>query len=171
MSTPWPPPEIRLAVESDASAIAAIYNTYVRDSVVTFEEMPVADAEIARRLAELLAAGYPWFVAEAENGVLGYAYASPWRTRRGYRFSAESTVYLAPGQGGRGIGTALYGRLCAALRDQGIHAVMGGIALPNEASVALHEKVGFRKVAHFQQTGFKFGRWVDVGYWELLLGS
>lgn len=171
MSTSWPPPEIRLAVEGDARAIAAIYNHYVRDSVVTFEETPVTDAEIARRLAELLAAGYPWFVADAEAGVVGYAYASPWRTRSGYRFSAEATVYLAPGLGGRGLGTALYTRLCAVLRDRGMHAVMGGIALPNEASVALHEKVGFRKVAHFQQTGFKFGRWVDVGYWELLLGS
>jgi L-amino acid N-acyltransferase YncA len=137
--------------------------------VVTFEEEPVAAAEMARRMAEVQAVSLPWLVAEREGTVAGYAYATPWRTRPAYRFSAELTVYVAPDQGGRGLGSALYARLLAAARDRGLHAVMGGIALPNEASVRLHEKLGFEKVAHFREAGFKFGRWVDVGYWQLLL--
>jgi L-amino acid N-acyltransferase YncA len=102
---------------------------------------------------------------------VGYASASPWKSRSGYRFSAEITVYVEPGQEGRGIGSALYGALFPMLQARGVHAVIGGIALPNDASVALHEKFGMRKVAHFQETGYKHGRWIDVGYWERILDA
>jgi L-amino acid N-acyltransferase YncA len=162
---------VRAAAAADAAAVARIYNHYVAETVVTFEEEPVAAAEMARRMAEVQAASLPWLVAEREGAVAGYAYATPWRTRRSYRFAAELTVYIAPGLGGRGLGSALYRQLLAAARDRGLHAVMGGIALPNEASVRLHEKLGFEKVAHFREVGFKFGRWVDVGYWQLLLAG
>jgi len=110
-----------------------------------------------------------WFVAERAGEVVGYSYATSWRPRAAYRHSAETTVYLAPGEAGRGIGSALYQYLISALSDQQIHAIIGGIALPNPASVALHEKFGFHKVAHFEQVGFKLGRWVDVGYWQRIL--
>ena len=100
---------------------------------------------------------------------MGYAYATAWRVRRGYRYSTEVTVYVDPGAGGRGIGSLLYTDLIAALQERGIHAAMGGIALPNDASVALHEKFGFKKVAHFEQVGVKFDRWIDVGYWQRIL--
>lgn len=163
------PPEdttIRDATPSDAAALAAIYNHYVRETVVTFEEEPVAAEEMARRLEEVLSASLPWLAAEEEGRVVGYAYATRWKARSGYRFSAEVTVYLAPDRGGRGIGSKLYGELFPRLEARGIHAVMGGIALPNEASVALHEKFGLRKVAEFKEVGFKFGRWIDVGYWQ-----
>lgn len=126
-------------------------------------------AEFARRLAAVQDASLPWLVAGLEGTIAGYAYATRWRERRGYRFSAEVTGYVTPERAGQGVGTALYARLLAELRERGFHAVLGGIALPNESSVALHEKFGFRKVAHFEQTGFKFDRWIDVGYWELLL--
>lgn len=161
--------KIREATPSDAAAIAEIYNHYVDETVVTFEEEPVPAAEIARRIEEVRSASLPWLVAEEGQGVAGYAYATRWRTRSGYRFSAEVTVYLAPGHAGRGIGSKLYEQLFPLLQARGVHAVMGGIALPNEASVALHEKLGMRKVAHFEQVGFKFGRWIDVGYWQLIL--
>jgi len=107
--------------------------------------------------------------AEEDGVVTGYAYASAWKTRSAYRFSVESTVYVAADHCGRGIGTRLYRALIAALREQNVHYVTGGIALPNPASVALHERLGFRKNGHFSEVGFKFGRWVDVGYWELIL--
>ena len=160
---------VRIAAAGDAEAVAGIYNHYVARTVVTFEEEPVPAGEISRRIAEVQAAALPWLVAEREGAAVGFAYAAPWRARRAYRFSTEVTVYVAPERGGRGIGSALYAHLLAGLRDRNIHSVMGGIALPNEASVALHEKFGFKKVAHFEQAGFKLDRWVDVGYWQRIL--
>jgi L-amino acid N-acyltransferase YncA len=162
-------PSIRPATAADAEAIARIYNHYIAHTIVTFEEEAVDAAEMARRIADVQAASLPWLVVEDEGGIQGYAYATKWRPRRAYRFSAEVTVYLAPDESGRGLGTLLYTHLIAALRARDFHALIGGIALPNDASVALHEKLGFRKVAHFEQTGFKFDRWIDVGYWELIL--
>lgn len=161
---------IRAATAGDAGAMAAIYNHYVLETIVTFEEEPVAPEEMARRIAEVQAAGLPWLVAEEGGLAAGYAYATPWRSRFGYRFSVEVTVYTAPGQEGRGVGSRLYGELLPLLEAKGLHAAMGGIALPNDASVALHEKFGFQKVAHFRESGIKFGRWIDVGYWQRVLG-
>jgi phosphinothricin acetyltransferase len=103
-----------------------------------------------------------------EGRVLGYAYASKWRARPGYRHAVESSVYVDHGQRGRGLGLALYRALLARLEGR-FHAIIGGIALPNAASIALHERLGFRQVACFPEVGHKFGAWVDVGYWQLTL--
>ncbi len=157
---------IRSAEPADADAVARIYNYYVTDTVATFEEEPVAELEMAHRIGDVQAASLPWLVAAADRQIVGYAYAAPWRTRPAYRFSVEVTVYLAAGLTGAGIGSRLYDELFAMLQTRGIHAAIGGIALPNDASVALHQKFGMRKVAHFGQVGWKFGRWVDVGYWQ-----
>jgi phosphinothricin acetyltransferase len=157
---------IRMAAASDAAALAKIYNHYVRETIVTFEEELVSDVEMARRLADVQAASLPWLVAEEDGGVVGYACARPWKPRRGYRFSTEVSIYLDASQGGRGLGTLLYAQLLSELRTRGVHAAMGGIALPNDASVKLHERLGFEKVAHFREVGSKFGEWIDVGYWE-----
>ncbi len=159
---------IRDATTADAPCIAAIYNHYVRETVVTFEEDPVADYEMARRIAETMVA-YPWLVWEDGGGVAAYACASSWKRRSAYRFAAESTIYAAPDATGRGIGSQLYPALIGAMRLRGLHCAIGGIALPNPASIALHEKLGFVPIGRFRQVGFKFGRWVDVGYWELVL--
>jgi len=163
------PAAIRAAASSDSSALAAIYNHYVAETVITFEEKPIHPDEMARRIEDVRSASLPWLVAEENGQVVGYAHASPWKTRSAYRFSVEITVYVAPGNVGHGIGSMLYSDLFSNLQTLGIHAVIGGIALPNEPSVALHEKFGLKKVAHFQQVGFKFNRWVDVGYWERIL--
>ena len=160
---------IRTATAEDAGALASIYNHYVAHTVVTFEEEPVAAGEMRRRMEEVFASSLPWLVAEFEGRIGGYAYATKWKARSAYRFSVETTVYLADGLGKQGLGTRLYDELFRRLKGQGIHAAIGGIALPNDASVALHEKFGMRKVAHFEQVGFKFGKWVDVAYWERLL--
>jgi L-amino acid N-acyltransferase YncA len=124
---------------------------------------------MARRIEETHSASLPWLVAEREGRIVGYAYATKWRVRKGYRFSAEVSAYVDPGYPGMGIGSRLYEKLLPVLQERGIHAVMGGIALPNEASVAFHEKFGFSKVAHFKEVGFKFGKWIDVGYWQRTL--
>ena len=161
---------IRECTTADAAAICAIYNPYVRETVITFEEAPVSAAEMAQRIAEVTAR-LPWLVAEEQGAVVGYAYATPWKVRSAYRFSVEATVYVAPGHMGRGVGTELYRALLAGLRPLGVHCAVGGIALPNEASVALHEKLGFKKIGQFVEIGRKFDRWVDVGYWELILAD
>lgn len=165
------PISIRPATPDDAAAICAIYNPYVAATTISFEEDAVSAADMAERIAEVQRAGLPWLVAQEERRVLGYAYATRWRARPAYRSSVESTVYTGADVSGRGVGTLLYGALLDELRQRGVHMVIGGIAQPNERSVALHEKMGFRKVAHFSEVGRKLGRWVDVGYWELRLGD
>ncbi len=153
----------------DAEKIASIYNHYVVRTTITFEENPVLPEEMAARIGEITQ-NLPWLVSEHDDAGLGYAYASRWKSRCAYRHAVEASVYLDPSATGRGLGTELYVALISQLRERGMHAVIGGVALPNPASVALQEKLGFEKVAHFKQVGWKLGRWIDVGYWELLLG-
>jgi len=165
-------PQIRLAKLPDSSAIARIYNNYITNTTITFEEVPIARQVFEERLAALLSAGLPWLIIESGGKVVGFAYASPWKDRRGYRFSVETSIYLEPDYLGGGLGTLLYRSLLDELRQRGVvHSLIGGIALPNEASVRLHEKLGFKKVAHFSEVGYKFDRWIDVGYWQLLLSQ
>jgi phosphinothricin acetyltransferase len=162
------PVALRPARAADAEAVAAIYNHYVRETVITFEEVEVSAAAMADRMAAVQALPLPWLVAESGTRIVGYAYADRWRTRSAYRFSVESSVYLDPEHTGLGIGGRLYGALLPALGELGVHAVIAGITLPNAPSVALHERFGFVKVAHFAEVGRKFGRWLDVGYWQVL---
>lgn len=160
---------IRGASAVDAAAIARIYNYYVQNTVITFEEEPVAAEAMATRMAEIENGALPWLVAELDDAVVGYACATKWKVRSAYRNSVETTIYLEQGHEGRGIGTRLYAELLSLLRAKGLHVAIGGAALPNAASVALHEKLGFERVATFRQVGFKHDKWVDVAYWQLLL--
>lgn len=162
---------IRPALISDCDAIAAIYNHYVLHTTVTFEEAAITRAEMISRWRDVADAHLPYLVAEESGEVRGYAYAGKWKVRSGYRFSVEISVYLSKAHTGRGLGSALYGELFPLLQQRGIHAVMGGIALPNDASIALHERFNMRKVAHFDEVGFKFDQWIAVGYWQRLLGE
>lgn len=162
---------IRDARPEDSSQIADIYNHYVRDTAITFETDPVTASEMATRLEHIQSHRLPWLVAEENGQLLGYAYASPWRSRAAYRQSVEVTVYLRRDCHGHGWGARLYHPLFKGLRNRAIHTAIGGIALPNAASVALHEKFGMEKVAHFKAVGCKFDRWIDVGYWQCLLDS
>lgn len=160
---------IREATGADAAAIAAIYNPYVLTTAISFEEEAVGVDAMAQRIADVHAAGLPWLVLEDADGIAGYAYATKWRVRQAYRYSVETTVYLAQGRAGGGLGMRLYQALLERLRAAGVHLAIGGITLPNPASVALHEKAGFVAAARFTEVGFKFGRWIDVGYWQLRL--
>lgn len=161
--------KIRPASERDAAELADIYNYYVSNTYISFETEPVAAEQMAQRIAETIVTPLPWLIAEASEGIVGYAYATRWKRRRAYRFSVESAIYMDPEHTRQGIGDPLYSTLVDAIRSMSIHSVIGGIALPNEGSVRLHERLGFKKVGHLEQVGYKFGRWVDVGYWQLLL--
>jgi L-amino acid N-acyltransferase YncA len=160
---------VRSAGSEDAAQIAAIYNHYVLTSAITFEEEPVAPAEMASRIREVQASSLPWLVATHDDGIVGYAYGGKWRGRAAYRFAAEVSIYVREGLGHGGIGTALYSQLLPALKACGMHAVIGGFALPNDASLRLHQKFGFEQVAHLKEVGFKFDRWIDVTYWQVIL--
>jgi phosphinothricin acetyltransferase len=162
---------IRDAEKGDSDAIAHLYNHYIENTAISFEEKPVSGAVIQQRIESVQSAGLPWIVAVEDDTVMGYAYATKWKERSAYRFAVESSVYLAKQAHGRGLGASLDETLFAKLRESGIQTVIGGITLPNPASVALHEKMGMKKVAQFEKVGFKFGQWHDVGYWQLNLTS
>jgi phosphinothricin acetyltransferase len=154
---------IRLAGEDDAAALAAIYRPYVEDSRISFEESAPDAAEMARRMRGDL---YPWLLAEDEGRTLGYAASSAFRARPAYRWVVETGLYLAADAQGRGIGRALLSQLLDLLTRQGFVSAVGAIALPNDASVALHEKLGFTHSGTYREVGFKLGEWIDVGLWQ-----
>jgi len=161
---------IRAATSDDAAAISEIYAPYVQASAVSFEAEPPDRDEIVARMS----AGsdlYPWLAAEEEGALLGYAYGAAFRTRHAYRFTVEASVYLRAEAQGRGVGRMLYAPLLDLLERQGFTQAIGAIALPNEASVMLHERLGFRHAGTYRQVGFKFGRWWDVGLWQRALAE
>ncbi|MDN0085133.1 N-acetyltransferase family protein [Crenobacter sp. SG2305] len=160
---------IRPATAADAAAIAAIYAHYVANTTISFEEQVPTEAEMAQRLAATTSQGLPWLALEEDGRLLGYAYGGVWKGRSAYRHTVEASVYLDPAAGGRGLGSRLYQALFDLLREQGMHTVIASIALPNPASVALHERFGFAPAGRFSEVGRKFGQWHDVGYWQLLL--
>lgn len=159
---------IRAVKLEDANEIAEIYNYYILNSCVTFEEIPVSIEEMSQRI-QSAPSKFPWLVYEKDKKIIGYAYASVWKPRSAYKHTVECTVYLKTEVTKNGIGSLLYKELITQLTDLGFHAVIGGISLPNEASIALHEKFGFEKIAQFKEVGYKFKKWIDVGYWELLI--
>jgi len=159
---------IRNVSLDDARAICNIYNYYILNSISTFELQPVSVEEIVKRIKRVKVK-YPWIVYENDSEILGYAYADEWKTRKAYAHTVESTVYLKDGESGRGIGNKLYKFLLDELKKLDIHAVIGGISLPNDASIKLHEKLGFEKIARFKEVGNKFNKWIDVGYWQLII--
>ena len=154
---------IRLAVADDAASLASIYRPYVEESRISFEEVAPGSAEMADRMRGEL---YPWFVADEDGRILGYAASSAFRTRPAYRWIVETGVYLSPEAQGRGIGAALLLRLLDTLTRQGFVSAVGAIALPNDASVALHEKLGFTRSGTYRGVGYKMGEWLDVGLWQ-----
>jgi len=159
---------IRLCQPADAEQICAIYNFYIETSIVTFEETKIDLVEMLKRI-EAICTQYPFFVAIDNDEIVGYAYATQWKERSAYSRSVESTVYIKNNQHMKGIGFTLYKKLIEELKLRNLHCVIAGISLPNAASGALHEKLGFKKVAHFHEVGRKFNEWIDVGYWELLI--
>jgi L-amino acid N-acyltransferase YncA len=157
---------IRPARPDDAAAIAAIYAAEVTGGTATFELDPPDAAAMARRMER----GLPWLVWD-EGGVRAYAYAAPWNARAAYRWTVETTIYVAADAQRRGIGRRLYAALLDALTAQGFTQAIAQIALPGPGSVALHEALGFRAAGRIARVGWKHGRWIDVGFWQRALAD
>jgi L-amino acid N-acyltransferase YncA len=162
--------QIRFGRPDDGAAVAAIYEPYVLNTAISFEDTPPTSGEMSERITATLAT-CPFLVLEEQGVVLGYAYAGPHRASPAYRWSMDVTVYAASDAQRRGVGRALYKELLDQLTRQGFHAAFAGIALPNDKSVGLHEAVGFKHLGTYQEVGFKFGKWHDVGWWRLPLNE
>lgn len=162
---------IRLGSEGDASPIAALYAPIVLETTISFELDPPAAAEMARRIATVLRDNRPWLVCVSGPDLLGYAYAGRYRERAAYNWSVESSVCVAPIARGCGIGRGLYESLLAVLALQGFRRVYAALALPNQASVALHRAAGFEPVGTFREAGYKQGQWQDVEWWQRRLDA
>jgi len=159
---------VRPATVEDLAAIARIENEAIEHTYAHFGTTPVT-AEETRRAFELAHERYPWYVAEIDGAIVGFARCGPWKTREAYRLTTEVGVYVDPGWQGKGIGKALYEQMFPAMEKAGLHTVLAGIALPNDASVRLHESFGMTHVGALPQVGFKHGEWRDVGYWAKTL--
>ncbi|HEX9933914.1 MAG TPA: GNAT family N-acetyltransferase [bacterium] len=158
-------PIVRDVQTADAERICEIYGHYVLHTTATFEIAPPGTEEMIRRIRRVLEK-HAWLVAEEGGIVIGYAYGSTFKERAAYAYSTEVTVYVDENRRGGGVGKLLFGRLLDRLQSLGLVQAIGGIALPNPASVRLHERFGFEKVAHLRRVGYKLGRWIDVGYWQ-----
>ena len=159
---------IREATPRDARAIVEIYNEYIERGVETFETEPLSEEEMRARVVAI-AADYPYLVYEEGGEVIGYCYAHEWKERAAYSKTLETTVYLHPAFKRQGIGNALMRALIEECRKSGFHALIACITDDNKGSIALHEQLGFRQVSHFKEVGYKFGRWLGVVDYELLL--
>ena len=159
---------IRPVEIADCKAITDIYNYYIETTVITFEETPLSVPEMQDRVNEIRAL-FPYLVYEEDGEILGYAYVDAFHSRSAYRFTLEDSIYLRNGRQGKGMGRALLNELLNQVKKRGAHSIMAKITLPNERSVKLHEAFGFKNVGTLKEVGRKFDKWLDVGYWELIL--
>jgi len=159
---------IRAVNIEDAKELVEIYNFYVINTVVNFDEKPVSLSSFIEKI-KLITSNYPFIIFEENNEILGYAYGSRFRPRPAYNATVESTVYVKNGAHGKQIGSKLYAELLELLKQQNFKSVLGVLTIPNPASVKLHEKFGFKQVAHLKDVGFKFEEWLDVGIFQLTL--
>ena len=155
----------------DAADIAAIYNYYIRETIITFETEEIDTAEMENRIKKILEAGYPFIVHEENNKITGYAYVGKFRERSAYSESLETSIYLDINEKGRGIGRKLYKRLIELSQEAGVHVLIGVVSYPNLASQRLHESVGFEKAGVIKEAGKKFGKYIDVEFWSYILGK
>ena len=157
---------IRNVIINDAKELVVIYNYYVVNSIITFDREPFSITEFEEKI-NTISPNFPFLIYEENNEILGYCYGSKWRKKPSYNNTVEITIYLKNGIQGKGIGTKLYSKLIEILKNQDYHTLIGGLTLPNDISIKLHEKFGFKKVAHFKEVGRKFDKWHDVGFWQL----
>lgn len=159
---------IREVKLSDAKAIVDIYNYYILNTNITFEEKQLTVDDMEERIIEKTAK-HPWIVYERNGQVIGYAYLSGWHSRSAYRYSNEASIYLDRNEKGHGVGKKLFEQLLEVSKGYGVHTIVSGITIPNTESISLHEKFGFKKIAEFEEIGFKNNKWLNVGYWQKIL--
>ncbi len=158
---------IRKVELEDSAQIADIYNYYISNTHHTFETEVLSGEEMRERIGETYET-YPYLVAESNGEIQGYVYAAQFKLRQAYQYSVEVSVYVRNQSKQKGIGSEIYRKLFEILKETNIHALVAGISLPIYASVKFHEKLGYEKVAHFKEVGYKLGRWVDVGFWQMM---
>lgn len=159
---------IRSVHLKDANDITGIYNFYIKNTTITFEEVEIDTKEISERIKSVTK-DFPWIVYEEKGKVVGYAYVSPFKSRSAYKNSVESSIYIDHKSKGRGIGTLLYKEIIRLCQLKNYHTILGITTYPNDKSILLHQKFGFEKVAHYKEVGYKFNTWIDVAVWQLLL--
>ena len=159
--------EIRPVKLEDAAQITKIYDYYIQNTHTTFETDPLTVEEMQTRITRINK-NFPYLVAEEDGEIYGYAYASRFKLRQAYEHTVEVSIYVKNEAKQKGVGTRLYMELFELLEESNIHTMIAGISLPNDASIKFHERLGFSKVAHFKEIGYKLGRWIDVGYWQLI---
>lgn len=159
---------IRKCTQADAQAICEIYNYYIENTAITFEEALLAPNDIAHRIKKLTEK-HPWLVYEVNGEILGYTYAGEFKSRCAYRYTLETSVYLSYKHLSKGIGAELYSKLIEESRRIGIHSLIGVIAIPNEPSISLHKKLGFKFAGRLSEAGYKFNNWIDIEYWQLII--
>jgi len=161
---------IRKVKESDSRQISDIYNYYIENTIITFEEVPLSVYETEARIKKI-SESFPYLIIEDNGEITGFAYANTWKERSSYKNTAEISIYLKDGTQGNGKGKELLKSLLDELYNSQLHLLIAGIALPNNASIKTFEHFDFKKIGQFSEVGFKKGKWIDVGYWELLLNK
>ncbi len=160
---------IRKATSDDAQAICNIYNYYIENTAVTFETVPVSETEMKQRINDIIHSGHPFYVGENDNKIIGYYYTHTWNSRHAYDSTAEVSIYFDKDETGKGYGTQLFEHLLMHIDKSKIHVLISGITLPNEGSVRLHEKFGFKQISYMKEIGWKFDQWQDVGHWQKII--
>jgi len=160
---------IRNVKLSDAERIAQIYNYYIENTVITFEENPVVEETVRQRIEDIRTKGYPYLVCEEKGQLIGYAYLDTWRSRPAYYITLETSIYVDSQHTGKGWGAKLYEDLIEKASGMNIHSLIGGISLPNDCSRKLHEKFGFQLIGNFKEAGIKFNKLIDVEFWQKIL--
>ena len=160
---------IRNVQLSDAKRIAEIYNPYIKDTIITFEEELVTEQDITKRIEYVTAKNFPYIVYEENGTVVGYAYVSNWRSRSAYDITLETSVYIDEKAQAKGLGSILYAELINKAREINVHSLIGVISLPNPVSQKLHQKFNFTLVGNFKESGLKFNKLIDVEFWQLIL--
>jgi phosphinothricin acetyltransferase len=161
--------KIRKATLDDAHAICNIYNYYIENTAATFETISISEIEMQQRMEEVVNTGYSFYVGEINNKIIGYYYTHRWKERCAYATTVEESIYLDRDETGKGYGTQLFEHLLKHIDKRKFHVLIGGICIPNDNSVRLHEKFGFKQISHMKEIGRKFDKWRDVGYWQLIL--
>jgi len=159
---------IRKATLDDARTICGIYNYYIENTAITFETEPISEIEMRKRMEEVINTGYSFYVGEIDQKIIGYCYTHRWNNRAAYATTVEESIYLDKGETGKGYGTQLFAHLLSHIDKSKTHVLIGGICIPNEGSVRLHEKFGLKQISCMKEIGRKFDQWRDVGHWQLI---
>ena len=162
---------IRKATLDDASTLCSIYNYYIENTAATFETVPISEIEMRKRIEEVYNTGYVFYVGEINCKIIGYYYTHRWKDRCAYVTTAEESIYLDKNEIGKGYGTQLFKHLLFHIDKSKAHVLIAEICIPNENSIRLHEKFGFKQISHMKEIGRKFDQWRDVGHWQLIFDT